>query len=206
MGFMNKGMPMTSVLQPAPQTVDWSQPSPRRAGIIGLIIAEASLLGIFVVAYLFYIGKSLSGPYPNEVLEVPVLNTICLLASSVTVGLAIRALRRGGLAQAGIWLPLTALLGGIFLAGTAREWYRLIVDHGLTIGTNLFGTTFYSLVGFHAFHVTVGVMMLALLSAFIWSGALRPVHAEHVELVSWYWHFVDAVWIVVFTVVYLLGR
>ena len=203
---MNKGMPMTSVLQPAPQTVDWSQPSPRRAGIIGLIIAEASLLGIFVVAYLFYIGKSLSGPYPNEVLEVPVLNTICLLASSVTVGLAIRALRRGGLAQAGIWLPLTALLGGIFLAGTAREWYRLIVDHGLTIGTNLFGTTFYSLVGFHAFHVTVGVMMLALLSAFIWSGALRPVHAEHVELVSWYWHFVDAVWIVVFTVVYLLGR
>ena len=203
---MNKGMPMTSVLQPAPQTVDWSQPSHRRAGMIGLIIAEASLLGIFVVAYLFYIGKSLSGPYPNEVLEVPVLNTICLLASSVTVGLAIRALRRGGLAQAGIWLPLTALLGGIFLAGTAREWYRLIVDHGLTIGTNLFGTTFYSLVGFHAFHVTVGVMMLALLSAFIWSGALRPVHAEHVELVSWYWHFVDAVWIVVFTVVYLLGR
>ena len=70
---MNKGMPMTSVLQPAPQTVDWSQPSPRRAGMIGLIIAEASLLDIFVVAYLFYIGKSLSGPYPNEVLEVPVL-------------------------------------------------------------------------------------------------------------------------------------
>jgi cytochrome c oxidase subunit III len=174
--------------------------------MIGLIIAEASLLGIFVVAYLFYIGKSLSGPYPSEVLEVPVLNTICLLASSVTVGLAIRALRRGGLAQAGIWLPLTALLGGIFLTGTAREWYRLIVDHGLTIGTNLFGTTFYSLVGFHAFHVTVGVMMLALLSAFIWSGTLRPMHVEHVELVSWYWHFVDAVWVVVFTVVYLLGR
>jgi cytochrome c oxidase subunit 3 len=152
--------------------------------MIGLITAEASLLGIFVVAYLFYIGKSLSGPYPNEVLEVPVFNTICLLASSVTVGLAVRALRQGGGGQAGIWLPLTALLGGIFLAGTAREWYRLIVDHGLTIGTNLFGTTFYSLVGFHAFHVTVGVMMLALLSAFIWSGALRPVHVEHVELVS----------------------
>ena len=105
-----------------------------------------------------------------------------------------------------MWLPLTAVLGGIFLAGTAREWYRLIVDQGLTIGTNLFGTTFYSLVGFHAFHVTVGVMMLALLSACLWSGTLRPVHVEHVELVSWYWHFVDAVWIVVFTVVYLLGR
>jgi cytochrome c oxidase subunit III len=197
---------MTSVLQPVSRSGDGHELSRGRAGMIGLIIAEASLLAIFVVAYLFYIGKSLHGPYPKDVLEVPIFNTLCLLASSVTVGLAVGALRRGGLAQAGIWLPLTALLGGIFLAGTAREWYRLIVDHGLTIGTNLFGTTFYSLVGFHAFHVTVGVMMLALLSAFIWSGALRPVHAEHVELVSWYWHFVDAVWIVVFTVVYLLGR
>jgi cytochrome c oxidase subunit 3/cytochrome o ubiquinol oxidase subunit 3 len=143
--------------------------------MIGLIIAEASLLAIFVVAYLFYLGKSLNGPYPKEVLEVPIFNTVCLLASSVTVGLAVRALRQGDRGQAGMWLPLTALLGGIFLAGTAREWYRLIVDHGLTIGTNLFGTTFYSLVGFHAFHVTVGVMMLALLSAFLWSGTLRPV-------------------------------
>jgi cytochrome c oxidase subunit 3 len=197
---------MTSVLQPVSRSGDWHELSRGRAGMIGLIIAEASLLGIFVVAYLFYIGKSLNGPYPNEVLEVPVLNTISLLASSVTVGLAVRALRQGGRGQAGIWLPLTALLGGIFLTGTAREWYRLIVDHGLTIGTNLFGTTFYSLVGFHAFHVTVGVMMLALLSAFIWSGTLRPMHVEHVELVSWYWHFVDGVWIIVFTVVYLLGR
>ena len=203
---MSKGMPMTSVLQPASQTVDWSQPSPRRAGIIGLIMAEASLLGIFVVAYLFYIGKSLSGPYPSEVLELPVLNTVCLLASSVTVGLAVRALRQGERGQAGLWLPLTALLGAIFLAGTAREWYRLIVDHGLTISTNLFGTTFYSLVGFHAFHVTVGVLILALLSVFIWSRALQPAHAEHVELVSWYWHFVDGVWMLVLTVVYVVGR
>jgi cytochrome c oxidase subunit III len=203
---MNKGMPMTSVLQPAAQTVDWSQPSPRRAGIIGLIIAEASLLGVFVVAYLFYIGKSLSGPYPIEVLELPVLNTVCLLASSVTVGLAVRALRHDERGQAGLWLPLTALLGAIFLAGTAREWYRLIVDHGLTISTNLFGTTFYSLVGFHAFHVTVGVLILAQLSVFIWSRALQPAHAEHVELVSWYWHFVDGVWMVVLTVVYVVGR
>jgi len=203
---MSKGMPMTSVLQPASQTVDWSQPSRRRAGIIGLIMAEASLLGIFVVAYLFYIGKSLSGPYPSDVLELPVLNTVCLLASSVTVGLAVRALRQGERGQAGIWLPLTALLGAIFLAGTAREWYRLIVDHGLTISTNLFGTTFYSLVGFHAFHVTVGVLILALLSVFIWSRALQPAHAEHVELVSWYWHFVDGVWMLVLIVVYVVGR
>jgi cytochrome c oxidase subunit III len=197
---------MTSVLQLAPQTVDWSQPSPRRAGIIGLIAAEASLLGIFVVAYLFYIGKSLNGPYPKDVLGVPVLNTVCLLASSVTVGLAVRALRQGHRHLVSTWLPVTVALGLAFLAGTAREWYGLIVDHGLTIGTNLFGTTFYSLVGFHAFHVTVGLVMLALLCAFTWSGALRPMHAEQAELVSWYWHFVDGVWIVVLTVVYIVGR
>ena len=97
-------------------------------------------------------------------------------------------------------------MGAIFLLGTAREWYRLIVDHGLTISTNLFGTTFYSLVGFHAFHVTVGVLILALLSVLICSRALQPAHAEHVELVSWYWHFVDGVWMVVLTVVYVIGR
>jgi cytochrome c oxidase subunit III len=203
---MNKGIPMPSVLTPEFPSGDWSQLSPRRAGVIGLIIAEASLLGIFVVAYLFYIGKSLNGPYPKDVLGVPVVNTMCLLASSVTIALAVRALRQGNRRLVGTWLPVTVLLGLAFLAGTAKEWYGLIVDHGLTIGTNLFGTTFYSLVGFHAFHVTIGVVMLTLLTVFAWSGALRPTHAEHAELVSWYWHFVDGVWIVVLTVVYIIGR
>jgi cytochrome c oxidase subunit III len=197
---------MTSVMQPRPEAAEWNLPPRGRAGVVGLIVAEASLLGVFVVAYLFYLGKSLSGPSPKDVLEVPILNTICLLASSATVGLAVRALRRGDQRQAEAWLPLTAVLGVTFLAGTAREWYGLIVAHGLTIGTNLFGTTFYSLVGFHAFHVTIGVVILTLLSVFAWSGALRPTHAEHVELVSWYWHFVDGVWIVVLTVVYIIGR
>jgi cytochrome c oxidase subunit 3/cytochrome o ubiquinol oxidase subunit 3 len=174
--------------------------------MIGLIMAEASLLGIFVVAYLFYLGKSLHGPYPQDVLELPIFNTLCLLVSSVTVGLAVHALRQGDRRWVGTWLPVTALLGVVFLAGTAKEWYRLIVDHGLTIGTNLFGTTFYALVGLHAFHVVIGVIMLTLLTVFVWSGAVQPVHAERAELVSWYWHFVDGVWIVVLTVVYLVGR
>jgi cytochrome c oxidase subunit III len=197
---------MLSALKPVPEAAEWSLPPPGRAGVVGLIVAEASLLGVFVVAYLFYLGKSLSGPYPKDVLEVPVLNTLCLLASSVTVARAVRALRQGDRRWAGVWLPVTALLGVAFLVGTAQEWYRLIVGHGLTIGTNLFGTTFYSLVGFHAFHVTVGVVTLTLLSVFSWSGALRPTHAEHVELVSWYWHFVDGVWLVVLIVVYVVGR
>ena len=197
---------MPSALTSAYPAGDWRPLSHNRPGVVGLIIAEACLLGTFVVAYLFYIGKSLNGPYPKDVLELPIFKTMCLLASSATVGLAVRALRQGDRRLVGIWLPVTVLLGVVFLAGTAQEWYGLIVDHGLTIGTNLFGTTFYSLVGFHAFHVTIGVVMLTMLTVFAWSGALGPTHAEYAELVSWYWHFVDGVWIVVVTVVYVIGR
>jgi hypothetical protein len=93
---------------------------------------------------------------------------------------------------------VTIALGAIFLAGTAREWYGLIVGHGLTISTNLFGTTFYSLVGLHASHVTIGLVILTLLCVFAFSGALRGAHLERAEIASWYWHFVDGVWIVVF--------
>ena len=177
-----------------------------RVGILGLFVAEISLFAVFVVAYLFYIGKSLNGPYPADVLELPVAGTICLLSSSVSAALGARALRRGEVGRCGLWLLVTVLLGLAFLAGTAREWYRLIYGHGLTIGTNLFGTTFYPLVGLHASHVIFGLVMLGLCCVFAWSGALKPAHRERVELVSWYWHFVDAVWVVVFSVVYVIGR
>lgn len=189
----------------AASRADWRPPK-GRVGMIGLIVAEASLFAVFVVAYLFYIGKSLSGPYPAEVLEVPVLITICLLASSATVALAARALGRGRPGACGWWLLATIALGLVFLGGTAVEWRRLIVEHGLTISTNLFGTTFYSLVGFHAGHVAVGLAMLGVLGVLAFSGALRPEHRERAELVSWYWHFVDGVWVVVLTVVYVIGR
>ena len=176
-----------------------------RVGMICLIVAEASLFAVFVVAYLFYIGKSLNGPYPKDVLELPIFNTVCLLSSSITIAVALRALRTGAARRCGVWLLVTIVLGAVFLAGTAREWYRLIVGHGLTIGTNLFGTTFYSLVGLHASHVIVGLAILILLCVFAFSGTLRE-HLERAEIASWYWHFVDGVWIVVFSVVYLVGR
>ncbi len=195
---------MTSVARTEPATLS---PAWRgRAGMIGLIVAEASLFAVFAVAYLFYVGKSLNGPYPKDVLELPLVNTLCLLSSSVTVAVAIRALRQGQTRRAGGWFLLTLALGLAFLVGTAREWYRLIVGQGLTIATNLFGTTFYALVGLHASHVTFGVLLLTLLSVFAFSGALRPEHVARAELVSWYWHFVDGVWVVVFTVVYVVGR
>ena len=180
--------------------------SAARVGMIGLIVAEASLFAVFVVAYLYDLGKSLSGPSPKEVLSVPVLGTVCLLSSSVTVALAVRAFGRGAVRRCGAWLLATVVLAVVFLTGTAAEWLRLITREGVTVGTNLFGTTFYALVGLHASHVIVGVVMLTLIGVFAWSRALQSAHVERVELVSWYWHFVDAVWVVVLTVVYVIGR
>src|ERR1700683_412722 len=122
----------------------------------GLIIDESAIFTIFVVAYLFYLGKSITGPTPAEVLETPIFYTICLLSSSLTVHLAAKSLERDYRRLfLGLWL-LTIVLGGLFLFGTAEEWHRLIYEHGLTVSTNLFGTTYYSLVGLHAFHVTAG--------------------------------------------------
>jgi len=174
--------------------------------MLSLIAAESAIFTIFVVAYLFYIGKSLTGPMPKEVLRVPVLYTICLLSSSLTIHLATRALRQGSNKVFATSWFVTLALGATFLFGTAREWHHLIYDEGLTISTNLFGTTYYSLVGLHAFHVTVGLLGLFIVLAFTLLGKLRQEHAERVDVLSLYWHFVDAVWVVVFTVVYVIGR
>jgi len=170
-----------------------------------LIGAEAAIFTIFVVAYLFYIGKSVTGPQPKDVLHAPILYSICLLASSLTIHVAVRRLASGKTALFASWWLLTILLGGTFLYGTAREWVHLIYDEGLTVNTNLFGTTYYSLVGLHAFHVTIGLLALIAVALFSFEAKLRREHAERLEILSMYWHFVDVVWIVVFTVVYVVG-
>src|SRR6202035_1455031 len=109
------------------------------------------------------------------------------------------------LAFAIYWLA-TIALGAAFLWGTANEWHRLIYEHGLTISTNLFGTTYYSLVGLHAFHVTVGLILLTVVLLFGLAGRAGPEQSARIDVLSLYWHLVDAVWVVVFTVVYVLGR
>ena len=185
--------------------VDWRLPSRGPVGMYCLIAAEAAIFTIFVVAYLFYIGKSVSGPQPKDVLHAPIFYTICLLSSSLTVHLAVRKLIAGNVAAFARWWLLTILLGGTFLYGTAREWVHLIFDEGLTVSTNLFGTTYYSLVGLHAFHVTMGLLALIIVALFYFTARLRPDHAERLEVLSMYWHFVDAVWVVVFAVVYVIG-
>src|ERR1700704_1307877 len=181
-------------------------PSRGKVAMASLIIAESAIFTIFVVAYLFYLGKSITGPTPREVLETPIFYTICLLSSSLAIHFAAKSLARGiGFAFLGLWL-LTIALGGLFLYGTAAEWHRLIYEHGLTISTNLFGTTYYSLVGLHAFHVTAGLIMLVTVAVFGLCGRVGVKQSGHIEVLSMYWHFVDAVWVVVFTVVYVLGR
>ena len=185
---------------------DWDLPSRGRVGMLSLITAEAAIFSIFVVAYLFYIGKSLTGPMPKDVLSAPVFYTICLLSSSLTIHLAASALRRGSVRNFGILWFVTIALGAAFLFGTATEWHRLIYQEGLTISTNLFGTTYYSLVGLHGFHVVVGLLSLSIVMVFTLLGSVRSEHAERIDVLSLYWHFVDAVWVVVFTVVYVIGR
>ncbi|HWY58629.1 MAG TPA: cytochrome c oxidase subunit 3 [Terriglobales bacterium] len=198
---------MSAMANPFPQApANWKLPDRGKVAMAGLIIAESAIFTIFVVAYLFYMGKNLSGPTPREVLEIPIFYTICLLSSSFTIHFAGKSLERNKRSTfLGLWL-ITILLGGLFLYGTGQEWHRLIYEHGLTISTNLFGTTYYSLVGLHAFHVTAGLAMLCIVGIFTLAGRVGPGQSRRVDVLSMYWHFVDAVWVVVFTVVYILGR
>ena len=186
-------------------SLDWRLPSSGRVGMYGLIAAEAAIFTIFVVAYLFYIGKSVTGPKPKDVLHAPVFYTVCLLASSLTIHAAVRKLAAGNMTAFARWWTATILLGATFLFGTAREWAHLIGDEGLTVSTNLFGTTYYSLVGLHAFHVTMGLLALIAVALFYFTARLDREHTQRLEVLSMYWHFVDAVWVVVFTVVYVVG-
>lgn len=183
-----------------------NQPSKGMVGMASLIAAESSIFTIFVVGYLYYLGRDVQGPTPKEVLEVPWFYSVCLLSSSGVILMAERAIEHGKVAAFRLWWGLTILLGLIFLYGTAMEWKKLItVDH-LTISTNLFGTTYYSLVGLHASHVVVGLLMMLIVLAFGLTGHVRPEHAYRIKVLALYWHFVDAVWVVVFTVVYVVGR
>jgi cytochrome c oxidase subunit III len=177
-------------------------------GMISVIITEVFFFASLIVVYLAYLGKSISGPLPENTLEMGLvsINTVALLASSVTVVFSLKALRAGNNARFLTLLLLTVLLGAWFLAGTGIEWRGLIVNNHLTLQTNLFGSTYYTLVGFHAFHVTVGVFALFVIWLCGALGWIQKHHHQNIEYVSWYWHFVDVVWVAVFLVVYVIGR
>jgi cytochrome c oxidase subunit 3/cytochrome o ubiquinol oxidase subunit 3 len=176
-------------------------------GMLSFLVSEVAFFSTLIVVYRVYLGAEQDGPTP-AVLSLPLVigTTCCLLASSVTVHFAARSLSAGERSAFLCWWSATILLGIIFLSGTAWEWRDLVVVHGLTPSRNLFGTTYYTLVGFHAFHVTAGVVVMLTVLGLALSRLMTPVNHSGVELVSWYWHFVDVVWVVVFTVVYLAGR
>ncbi len=177
-----------------------------RVGMWCLIAAESAIFSIFVVAYLYYAGKSINGPTPREVLEVPILISIALFSSSFTIVRAEHAIEHGSTKTFTVWLAATIFLGACFVLGTAREWYKLITKDGLTISSSLFGTTFYSLVGLHLFHVLVGLTGLTIILVFALFGFVKQEHSERIGVFALYWHFVDAVWVVVLSVVYFIAR
>jgi cytochrome c oxidase subunit 3 len=183
----------------------WQLPSRGKAAMLSLIVGECGIFGIFLAAYIFYIGHSLYGPTPR-ILEVPIFNTICLLSSSLTIWLAEHAIERGRMRAFAAWWGITIALGLIFISGTLVEWHNLITRDGFTIHTNLFGTTFYSLVGLHATHVVIGLIGLSIIMLFTLLGKVNQSHSERIQVFALYWHFVDAVWVVVFITVYIVGR
>jgi cytochrome c oxidase subunit III len=198
---------MSAVTSPIPErSLEWKLPDKGKVGMAGLIIAESAIFTIFVVAYVFYLGRNISGPTPREVLETPIFFTVCLLFSSLTIHLAGKELENGHRKTFLILWSITIALGALFLFGTGLEWHRLIYERGLTITTNLFGTTYYSLVGLHATHVTAGLVMLTVVLLFGLADRVGIEQSARIETLSMYWHFVDAVWVVVFTVVYVVGR
>ena len=181
-----------------------------KVGMSCLIITESFFFLAFIVAYLYYIvimQVDDGGPDPRDLFYLDWMvygASICLFSSSVTVVLAAKALVRGAHDKFRSWLFITVVLGGLFIAATAMEWVGLIAGKGVWMDTCSFGTCFFSLVGFHAFHVCFGLTALSLCLGLSLLGKFPSMQAERFEVLSWYWHFVDTVWIFVFTTVYIL--
>jgi heme/copper-type cytochrome/quinol oxidase subunit 3 len=170
--------------------------------------SECLFFGSLISAYLLYRHRSVVGPYPHELYDIPFtsVSSFVLLMSSVSMVLALSAIQRGDIRRMRIWLVCTALLGILFLSGQAYE-FTGFYDRGLSLHTNLFGSTFFILTGFHGAHVSVGVIILLSIWVRSLQGKVHQKDSLNIELVGLYWHFVDIVWIVIFTLVYLLtGR
>ena len=169
------------------------------------LASECLLFGGLITAYLLYRGASLKGPYPQDVFDIGYtsVSSFVLLASSLTMVFAHNAGLEKDYARMRLWLTGTAMLGLAFVGGQVFE-FTTFYREGLSVTTNLFGTTFYVLTGFHGVHVTVGILMLLILEVLSRRGSLSDDPAFPVEMVGLYWHFVDIVWIVIFTLVYLI--
>ena len=203
-----KVMPESEAAPPDPTLGIEVRPDVHKVGMICFLASEVAFFSTLIMAYVIFLRHGTTGPTPSQVFTLPLVlaNTACLILSSFTLHFAEKAIHAGktGLFRV-LWFA-TIILGTAFLVGTGIEWQGLIRDHGLTIGVNMFGSTYYTLVGFHAFHVTLGVIALSAVLLVSLRGELRGKAPMPVTLIGWYWHFVDVVWIVVFFVVYVAGR
>lgn len=173
-------------------------------GTIVFITSEAVFFASLVITYLAYYGHSAAGPRPSQVLNIPytAVFTVFLLSSSLTMHFVTERLGHNNAAGVRRWLLATIALGAIFLLGQGYEYFRLYTE-GITVSRSLWGSTFFTLTGFHGLHVLVGLIAMSILAALVQPGSSRPRAGAGVEAVSYYWHFVDAVWVVIFSVVYL---
>jgi len=168
--------------------------------------SDCLFFGALIATYMVYRGQSLVGPYPNDIIDIPLttISTFVLLMSSFAMVQALAATTANDQRGIKIWLLATALLGSVFIGFQIYE-FNAFKNEGLTLGGNLFGATFFTLTGFHGAHVTLGIIWLLSLYFLSWKGRLGPATALDVELAGLYWHFVDIVWIVIFTLLYLIG-
>jgi heme/copper-type cytochrome/quinol oxidase subunit 3 len=169
------------------------------------LASDCMFFGTLIATYMVYKNRSLVGPYPREIFDVPYtsVSAFVLLLSSLTMVLALSSIQRGDERRMRIWLGATALLGCVFLGGQFYE-FTTFYREGLTLSSNLFGSTFFTLTGFHGTHVFIGVFWLASLVVHSFRGKLHQEHSLLVEIAGLYWHFVDIVWILIFTLVYLI--
>ncbi len=177
----------------------------RKIGIWALLGSEAVFFSSLITTYVVNRGKSVIGPFPRQALDIPLtaFNTFVLICSSLTMVTALAAIQRGDQRGVRRWLIATAALGLVFLGGQATE-FTLLANMGLSLGRNLFGATFFTLTGFHGTHVLVGVIWITYVIIRAFQGGVTQQNHLAVEMVGLYWHFVDLVWIIIFTVVYLI--
>ena len=168
--------------------------------------SDVMFFGAFISTYLVYRGKSLVGPYPSEILNIPItsVSTFVLLMSSLAMVLGLHYVKEGEKNKGTLWILVVVVLGTVFMGFQFVE-FREFAHLGLTPRTNIFGTTFFILTGIHGAHVTIGVIWMAFLAYSSHNGALRSDNALDLEIAGLYWHFVDIVWIVIFTVIYLIS-
>jgi heme/copper-type cytochrome/quinol oxidase subunit 3 len=176
-----------------------------KMGMWAFLGSECLFFGSFITTYLLYRNNVTAGPTPDEIYDIPFtsVSSFVLLMSSLTMVLGLSAIQRQDERQMRVWLLATALLGTVFIGGQIFE-FTTFVEEGLKLDTSTFGTSFFVLTGFHGAHVTIGILMLLGLVMMSTFGRLQPGASRKVEIIGLYWHFVDIVWIVIFTVVYLI--